>query len=472
MRSVIAQFSIMGCLIILAAPASGSGSALAQAVLPDIVTISMFNTSGDPIGIGSGFRIGGGDFVTNAHVVAGGAWAEITSTDGVLLGTASYAVLVDLQSDLAVLTLPQDHEDGLFLAASPVEIGEDIWVFGAPLGLDGTVSAGIVSGTRSNGVRDYIQITAPVSPGSSGGPVVDRYQRVVGVVVSMIEEGQNLNFAIPVAAMANLLHAPRGRHEFSELGKAATQKEEHEPEIYSLAYFLVSADSIPDSATCFGTLDESDHRLEGRPYDFYAFEGDTGQSVVITVDSSEMDPQVAIVLQETVFSEDLWFREDDDGGSGTNARIECTLPFDGIYNILVSSYGDAQGDYQLNLNGKGRGGGRSDSSGRWILISENENYNVYFDTLTVESERRYSTGWFRYDMKNEKAATSGKQYDRELQRVRFNCEERTYSIITDTLYLGGNVVESYDHESWEKDWDYVIPDTVGEVMSKIICDHE
>lgn len=82
------------------------------------------------------------------------------------------------------------------------EIGDTVYEVGNPEGLEGTFSQGIISGLRGT---DYIQITAPISPGSSGGPVINQYGEVIGIATSFNKEGQNLNFAIPVAKLALLL---------------------------------------------------------------------------------------------------------------------------------------------------------------------------------------------------------------------------------------------------------------------------
>lgn len=82
------------------------------------------------------------------------------------------------------------------------QIGDEVYVVGNPEGLVGTFSQGIISAFRGT---DYIQITAPISPGSSGDPVINRYGEVIGIATAFIKEGQNLNFAIPVAKLFPLL---------------------------------------------------------------------------------------------------------------------------------------------------------------------------------------------------------------------------------------------------------------------------
>lgn len=80
--------------------------------------------------------------------------------------------------------------------SSQILIGEDVVVMGSPQGFKGTVSKGIISASRG----DLIQITAPISPGSSGGPVLNAYGEVIGIVKALYAEGlsQNINFAIPI----------------------------------------------------------------------------------------------------------------------------------------------------------------------------------------------------------------------------------------------------------------------------------
>lgn len=87
----------------------------------------------------------------------------------------------------------------LTLASRKSVIGEEIYVAGNPEGFDGTFSQGIISGFRQG---NYIQITAPISHGSSGGPVVNKRGEVIGIVVAADFEGQNLNFAIATSELS------------------------------------------------------------------------------------------------------------------------------------------------------------------------------------------------------------------------------------------------------------------------------
>jgi hypothetical protein len=88
-------------------------------------------------------------------------------------------------------------------------VGERVFAVGNPQGLEGTFSEGIVSSIRKVGMHKLLQITAPISPGSSGGPVLNVKGEVIGVSVATYRGGQNLNFAIPVNYLKALLSEER-----------------------------------------------------------------------------------------------------------------------------------------------------------------------------------------------------------------------------------------------------------------------
>ena len=169
----------------------------------------MEGTGGKPACYGSGFFVAPAEILTNKHVVT----CSGTGRGRVRLagGKRSYPtgrILASDDLDLALIEVQGLTAPPLWLdTARRLSVGDDIFVAGNPEGLEGTVTRGIVSGVRSEG--GLLQIDAPVSPGSSGGPVVDTYGSVVGVTVSSIREGQNLNFAIPAPLIASPLERMR-----------------------------------------------------------------------------------------------------------------------------------------------------------------------------------------------------------------------------------------------------------------------
>lgn len=156
-------------------------------------------------GLGSGFVLraaaGSSSLVTNFHVVADG-WVNGVRTVRVRQGDRTYegrVTSVAPADDLALVEVAT-----AFPALAPAEaepaVGDPVLVVGSPLGLGGTVAAGIVSAFRTEGGVRYLQFSAPISPGNSGGPVVDRRGRVVGVATAkaVAPGAEGLSFAIPV----------------------------------------------------------------------------------------------------------------------------------------------------------------------------------------------------------------------------------------------------------------------------------
>ena len=101
--------------------------------------------------------------------------------------------------------MPADFFNGLLGSSDAVQVGEAVYAVGNPQGLEGTFSQGILSSIREVGTDKLLQITAPISPGSSGGPVLNSKGEVIGVSVATFKGGQNLNFAIPSGYLKALL---------------------------------------------------------------------------------------------------------------------------------------------------------------------------------------------------------------------------------------------------------------------------
>jgi hypothetical protein len=143
---------------------------------------------------------------TNRHVVEGGSTAVVKLVGERPLLPVAGVVALDERHDLAILSVPGLQAPAVELQSSPLpEIGQRIYAVGNPRGLESTFSDGIISGIRFAGADSLLQLTAPISPGSSGGPVVNSSGRVVGVAVASIESGQSLNFAVPAEFVDRLL---------------------------------------------------------------------------------------------------------------------------------------------------------------------------------------------------------------------------------------------------------------------------
>jgi S1-C subfamily serine protease len=180
-------------------------TALVKQVRPAVVTITTYNFKGESVGQGSGFFTSkDGEILTNHHVLKGADSASIKTNDGKTYSVA--AVLADdPDSDLTeVMVVLDDDTPFLPLARQRAVAGQRIVVIGSPMGLEETVSEGIVSALPEERqevgevMPATLQITAPISEGSSGGPVVNLRGEVVGVATAYVRKSENLNFAIPL----------------------------------------------------------------------------------------------------------------------------------------------------------------------------------------------------------------------------------------------------------------------------------
>lgn len=179
---------------------------LVKKVKPSAVAIETFDSKGRTISRGSGFFIAPDQVITNRHVIERASSVVIHLNDGKKY-PVSGVIAVDGEGDIAVLRveLPGVFVQPLAITQQIPQEGESIVVIGNPFGLEGSISNGIVSAVRDfPGYGKIIQITAPISPGSSGSPVVNMSGQVIGVATLQAAEGQSLNFAVPSERIANL----------------------------------------------------------------------------------------------------------------------------------------------------------------------------------------------------------------------------------------------------------------------------
>ena len=182
------------------------------------MTIHVYRGKGkDEYAQGSGFLVDGqGTAVSNVHVIGAGDRAEVELEDGRKFPVTDVRAY-DMTQDVAIfkIGMPANPQQGTAAAFPTVLLGSSnglqlmdrVVVISSPEGLNNTVTEGILS-ARRGGEQPALQVSAAISPGSSGGPVFDEAGRVVGVAQSQWEEGENLNFAIPVEVVTMLLKKP------------------------------------------------------------------------------------------------------------------------------------------------------------------------------------------------------------------------------------------------------------------------
>ncbi|PZO44776.1 MAG: serine protease [Shackletoniella antarctica] len=188
------------------------------------------NSRGEQVqrGVGSGFITSAdGQIITNAHVVAGADEVQVTLKDG--RSFTGRVMGADEVTDVAVIKIEASDLPTVALSNSDqIQPGEWAIAIGNPLGLDSTVTAGIVSATgrssRDVGIPDkrvdFIQTDAAINPGNSGGPLLNLSGEVIGVNTAIIQGAQGIGFAIPINTVQRISSQliETGRVEHAYLG--------------------------------------------------------------------------------------------------------------------------------------------------------------------------------------------------------------------------------------------------------------
>jgi tetratricopeptide (TPR) repeat protein len=201
-------FSILIVFVGAAVPSNAQDllPELVRRIKPSAVAIETFDARGEKLSRGSGFFIDTDRIVTNRHVIEGAHRAEVHSSNGNVYAVKG-VLAVDAEGDIALLKIdiPTVAVRPLPLDKTSPQEGESIVVIGSPLGLEGSVTNGIVSAVRDIPTFGrIIQITAPISSGSSGSPVVNMHGQVIGIATLQITGGQSVNFAIPSERISQL----------------------------------------------------------------------------------------------------------------------------------------------------------------------------------------------------------------------------------------------------------------------------
>jgi tetratricopeptide (TPR) repeat protein len=179
---------------------------LVRRIKPSAVAIETYDVRGEKLARGSGFFVDQDRVVTNRHVIENASRAEVHTSTGSVYPVKG-VLAVDAEGDIALLKvdIPPDTIRPLSLDRTSPQEGESVVVIGNPFGLEGSVTNGIVSAVRDIPTFGrIIQITAPISPGSSGSPVVNMQGQVIGVATLQITGGQSVNFAIPSERISQL----------------------------------------------------------------------------------------------------------------------------------------------------------------------------------------------------------------------------------------------------------------------------
>ncbi len=214
---------------------------LAKRAQPSVVTIITYDKNGKRLGQGSGFFVDGkGHLITNYHILKRADHAKVKTHDGIEYSVKSIIAenrTMDLVKVLA--HVPHGTYKGMQIVEHQPDVAERILVVGSPMGLEQTVSDGIISAIREipNKGKVY-QISAPISPGSSGSPVINMKGEVIGVASFYLVKGQNLNFAIPGQYVLNLPEMGDGKT-VAELSDLSDTSDSASKELLERAEFFI-----------------------------------------------------------------------------------------------------------------------------------------------------------------------------------------------------------------------------------------
>lgn len=422
-----------------------------------VVSISVFDASGREVGQATGFLLGDGRVVTNAHTLEGATRVEVVSAKDELLGTATYAVALSSRVDVAVLPRLGKPATYVSLSDDEPDVGEGIVVIGSPRGFANTVSDGIVSAYRQVGRQRLMQITAPISPGSSGSPVIDAEGTVIGMTVGTLPDGQNLNFAIPTRDILAVTGSPPGRVEFpstTETTVSPTSRDNGE-----LDYEVITVGDVVS-----GRLEPSDGTIrDGTYFDFFYLSGKPGEEVVIELRSSDFDPYLFVGDADRDSDE---YVEDDDSGRGDDARVRTTVPDGGALIVVANAYRVGEGGaYTLSVVR----GSEAEKSDRWQSVAETATAEWSYDRESIrpQSNDRYRV-WVRADYYELQRNEDGTTYDGFLGDFELDCQGMRYRLFAVHQYRGSEYGWHSDDEPGE--WLTWAPESIVDGLSQVVCE--
>jgi len=222
---------------------------IAEKALNSTVVVVVEDKQGNTLQFGSGFIIDGGMVVSNHHVVSGGFSGYVIHNDKAfkILGTLG----LDDKNDLVLLKIDKHKIPPLSIyKGSDLKVGANVFVAGNPLGMSGTFSEGMLSSIRNIKGKELYQITAPISQGSSGGPVLNDNGTVIGVVVSLLGEGQNINFAVPNTYLNSLINNKGSLTPLSSITPKSA--EVIEPQVINTKPIINEEGKLTDICCAFG----------------------------------------------------------------------------------------------------------------------------------------------------------------------------------------------------------------------------
>ena len=284
MRRVSPAWFIVPLLLLAASASAETASQVFKQASPSVVVVLTYDAAGKATELGSGVKLPDGSVATNCHVLKDGTTYRVRYQGKVYRARLDKA---DWNRDVCSLSVPGLPAPPVVLGSTKtLQVGAPVYAIGTPEGLQRTLSEGIVSSLRPVGGGSYIQTTAAISPGSSGGGLFDDHGRLLGLTSFFISKGQQLNFALPVEWIEALPQhmTPRvasGSSEVQWLNRAAAlESRKNWQALQALAERWIKAQ--PHDAIAWVGLGEADDNL-----------GQYAQAIAADRQGLKIDPQLA-----------------------------------------------------------------------------------------------------------------------------------------------------------------------------------
>lgn len=318
---------------------------------PAVVTIYAYDCNNSFIGQGSGFFIDSkGTIITNYHVIEDACALYAEKSDGSVIDITA-VIDWDEDADIAALKTSVTGSSYLAITDDDIEGGEHIYTLGASVGLTNTLSDGIISNpSRIVNGTDMIQISAPISPGNSGGPLINRYGDVIGINTASVTAGENLNFSVRITELKALDLTSSGTD--VQTFFAATWSG-IKGDYYGFQECIYSEyegnNVISDADIIFMNGETIDGRIDDSEDidNFYTITGIDGVLYVVLVpdDSYDLDGSLSCMLYNYTYDYITTLKYDSDIGAlyaAINCYEDCKYYIKVTYSDPVYDYSDYQ----------------------------------------------------------------------------------------------------------------------------------
>ena len=239
-----------------------SAEQIYEKVKDAVVVILAYDYSNELAAQGSGVVLNDkGYVVTNYHVLSGNERLEIMHGEEII----PYVDIIGIEVEKDILILKIDEKKFPAIKIGNIKnlkVGQRVYAIGSPMGFENTISEGIISGLRSydDANKNYIQITASISSGSSGGAVVNDKGELIGISTLTVKDGQNLNFAIPIQDVLDVEISSYIKddtykdYELFSKGIYAAEKENYQK---AIEYYSLFIKKYPNSSSAYNNRGEA-----------------------------------------------------------------------------------------------------------------------------------------------------------------------------------------------------------------------